>query len=171
MNQKQTKIFEVLKAILQIKDFSEYFKDHTISYGFLNYVAKYSLAKDKYLITKKALTHIKEKGFFKEDSLLRGSKCKKNGFTFEHPVPSNVTSSELVKFSNDEYMIPKILKWSDYVVVLTSEENLILRKTGLERKMPENWSFFKNDPFERYKHSGLIQEPFQEINVHGQVIR
>ena len=55
------KSFEVIKAILQIKNFPEMFKDHTISYGVLNYVAKYSLAKDKYLISKKALDNIKKK--------------------------------------------------------------------------------------------------------------
>jgi len=171
MNSKQKMIFEVLKAILQIKNFPGYFKDHTISYGVLNYVAKYSLAKDKYLISKKAFKHIKDKGFYLKGSLLRSSKSKKNGFTFEHPIPSNKISSELVKFRNDPDMISKILKWSDYIVVLTSEENLILRNAGLERKMPENWSFFKNDPFKRYEETGLLEEKFSEISVHGQVIR
>ena len=87
MNSKQEKIFEVIKAILQIKNFPEMFKDHTISYGVLNYVAKYSLAKDKNMISKKALDNIKKKNIIKNQSLLRGSKSKKNGFTYEHPIP------------------------------------------------------------------------------------
>ena len=171
MNSKQEKIFEVIKAILRIKNFPEMFKDHTISYGVLNYVAKYSLAKDKYLISKKALDNIKKKNIIKNQSLLRGSKSKKNGFTYEHPIPSNVISSELLKNRNDIDMISKILKWSDYIVVLTTQENLSLRNSGLERKMPADWTFFKNDPFERYKKAGLFQEDFSEINVYGQVVR
>ncbi len=171
MNSKQKKIFEVLKAILQIENFPVYFKDHIVSYGFLNYVAKYSLAKDKYLITEKAFAHINDRELFQNGSLLRSSKSKKNGFTFEHPIPSNRIAAELVKNRNDEDMLSKILKWSDYIVVLTSKENLILRNAGLERKMPENWIFFKNDPLERYKFSGLIEEELSEIKVHGQVVR
>ena len=37
--------------------------------------------------------------------------------------------------------------------------------------MPADWTFFKNDPFERYKKTGLFQENFSEINVYGQVVR
>jgi len=37
--------------------------------------------------------------------------------------------------------------------------------------MPDNWSFFKNDPFKRYEEAGLLQEKFSEISVHGQVVR
>ena len=51
MNPLQTKIFNVINAIIRIDDFGEYYKDHTIRYGVLNYVAKFSLSKDKYLIT------------------------------------------------------------------------------------------------------------------------
>ena len=83
----------------------------------------------------------------------------------------DVISSELVNNRNDIDMIRKILKWSDYIVVLTTEENLSLRNSGLERKMPADWTFFKNDPFERYKKAGLFQEDFSEINVYGQVVR
>lgn len=171
MNLKQNRIFEVIYALLQINKFPEYFQDHTIRYGFLNYVAKYSLAADQYLITEKALNYITKNNFLRGGSLRKGLKCKKNGFTYEHPIPSNIISSEILKFRKDKNMIIKILNWSDLIVVLTCEENFSLSKKGFERNMPSNWQFFKSNPFERYKISGLLESPLMEINVHGQVTR
>ena len=50
MNQLQTQIYQVILAIIRIEGFPEYYKDHTIRYGVLNYIAKYNLAKDEHLI-------------------------------------------------------------------------------------------------------------------------
>jgi len=171
VNLKQKKIFEVINALLQIKKFPEYFQDHTIRYGFLNYVAKYSLAADKYLITEKALNHLIQNNFLKNGSLRKGLKSKKNGFTYEHPIPSNIISSEILKFRENKNMINKILKWSDLIVVLTSEENLCLTDSGFERKMPNNWKFFKSNPFARYELAGLLEKPLLDVDVYGQVTR
>jgi len=171
VNSKQEKIFEVINALLEIKKFPEYFQDHTIRYGFLNYVAKYSLAADKYLITEKALDHITQKNFLKNGSLRKGIKSKKNGFTYEHPIPSNIISSEILKFRENKNMITRILNWSDLIVVLTSEENSCLTHSGFERKMPDNWQFFKSNPFARYELAGLLEKPLLAIDVYGQVTR
>ena len=40
MNILQKKIYRVIKAILEINDFENYYSDHAISYGLRNYVAK-----------------------------------------------------------------------------------------------------------------------------------
>ena len=171
MNSKQEKIFEVINALLQIKKFPEYFQDHTIRYGFLNYVAKYSLAGDKYLITERALDHLNQNNFLKNGSLRKGIKSKKNGFTYEHPIPSNIISSEILKFRENNHMITRILNWSDLIVVLTSEENSSLTNRGFERKMPDNWQFFTSNPFARYESAGLLKKPLLAIDVYGQVTR
>ena len=43
---------------------------------------------------------------------------------------------------NDIKMVENILSWSDFVVVLTKEENDSLKEIGLQNKMPDNWTFF-----------------------------
>ncbi len=171
MNVKQRNIAVVLQALLAINNFDELFEDHTIRYGFLNYVAKYSLAKDKYWITEKALQHIKNNNFLKNGSLRRGLKSKKNGFTFEHPIPSNIISRELLENREDKNKILEILNWSDHIVVITPEEDLALRNAGLETKMPDGWKFFADSQFERYKKVGLLTQPLIELDVYGQVKR
>ena len=171
MNSKQKRIFQVIKALFQIKNFPELFNDSAIRYGVLNYVAKYSLAKDKYLITNRAFKHLIRFNFLKNGALRKGLKSKKNGFTFEHPIPSNIISSELLKYRYDETMIIKILKWSDLIVILTTDENLNLKKYGFERNMPNDWKFFKSDQFDRYKKSDLLETYLKEIVVYGEVKR
>ena len=91
----QLKIFTVIKAIIQIDDFDEYYKDHTIRYGVMNYVAKYSLANNKYLITQRCLDHLKQKRFLNNKGLRRGLKSKKNGFTYEHNELAGTLGYEL----------------------------------------------------------------------------
>ena len=172
MNSKQEKIFEVINALLQIKKFPEYFQDHTIRYGFLNYVAKYSLAADKYLITERALDHLTQNNFLKNGTLRRGIKSKKNGFTYEHPVPSNIIGSEILKHRKDNETVKKILNWTDLITILTTEEDNALSNAGLIKNMPEGWRFFKDDPFERYKKVGLEDgENLSRIDVYGPLKR
>tara|TARA_B100001029_G_C15039575_1_gene442620 strand:- start:523 stop:1041 length:519 start_codon:yes stop_codon:yes gene_type:complete len=172
MNKLQTKIFNVINAIIRIDDFNEYYDDHTIRYGVLNYVAKFSLSKDKYLITKKAYRHLLSNNFLNTKGLRRGLKSRKNGFTYEHPIPSNRISAEIIKYRHDENMVVKILNWTDYIVVLTTEENNSIKDSGFQNNMPENWTFFKDNIFERYKFSPLVEDsPSQEISVYGQICR
>ena len=134
MNDLQLKIFTVIKAIIQIDNFDEYYKDHTIRYGVMNYVAKYSLANDKYLITQRCFDHLNKKQFLNNKGLRRGLKSKKNGFTYEHPIPSNRISKEIINERNDIKMVERILKWSDHIVVLTKEEDDSIKKVGLQSK-------------------------------------
>ena len=138
----------------------------------MNYVAKYSLAKDKYLITLKCLDHLKMNNFLNDKGLRKGLKSRKNGFTFEHPIPSNRISQEIINNRNDLSMVEHILKWSDYIVVLTKEEDDSIKKAGLQSKMPNNWNFFEDDIFARYKYSDILKEAsLTQINVYGQVCR
>ena len=172
MNPLQQQLFNVIKAIVQIDDFPNYYESHAIRYGFLNYVAKYSLAKDKYLISNKALDHLNNNNFLVEDGLRKGLKNRKNGFTYEHPVPSNVISSEIVKYRDNEEMIAKILDWTDLITVLTTEEDTLLTSCKLGKDMPNGWEFFKSSQFARYDSAGLPnKEKLKEINVFGPLKR
>ena len=172
MNELQKKIFNVINAIIEIDDFEEYYKDHTIRYGLMNYVAKYSLAKDKYLITKMCLEHLENKNFLNKKGLRRGLKSRKNGFTYEHPIPSNRICAEIINNRFNKKLVKKILDWSNHIVVMTTEENNSLRKIGLQNNMPEGWLFFKSDVFSRYQNNSLVENnPKLSINVYGQIYR
>ena len=172
MNELQEKIFNVIKAIVQIDNFPAYYEDHAIRYGLLNYVAKYSLAKDKYLITRKAIDHLTKNNFLSDGRLRKGLKNRKNGFTYEHPVPSNIISTKIVEHRSDEAMLIKILEWTDKITVLTTEENTILTERGLTKDMPMNWRFFQDSQFARYNSSGICNEQdLIELPVYGQLKR
>ena len=69
-------------------------------------------------------------------------------------------------------MVAKILNWTDYIVVLTTDENNSIKDSGFQNNMPEDWSFFNDNIFERYKFSSLVEDlPSKEINVYGQICR
>ena len=98
---------------------------------------------DKYLITNRCLDHLNQNKFLNNKGLRKGLKSRKNGFTYEHPIPSNRISQEIIKERRDIRIVEKILKWSDHIVVLTKEEDDSIKKAGLQSKMPDNWTFLK----------------------------
>ena len=58
MNTLQRDIYSVILSIIKIDDFDRMYKDHTIRYGLLNYIAKYSLARDSYFATETSLNYL-----------------------------------------------------------------------------------------------------------------
>ena len=102
MNHLQLTIFEVVKSILGNEFINKSPKDSgdkyakpiihnsAICYGILNYVAKFSLANDDYLITQKCANHLKNNNLINAKGLLRAKKGSRYKFTFEHPVPANI---------------------------------------------------------------------------------
>ena len=172
MNEKQRAIFEIINAIVKIKDVHELMKMSEIRYGFNNYVAKYSLARDKYFVTAKSLAHLKKFGFLKDSKLRRGLKSRKNGFTYEHPVPANVIGDQILMHHNNPRKIQEILAWSDSIFVLTTGENDKL-KMNLIHSMPPNWKFFKDDVLARYFEANITEPGVKhtEITVSGAVKR
>jgi hypothetical protein len=172
MNPKQTAIFEVINAIVKINDVRQLMQLSEIRYGFLNYVAKYSLARDKYFVTPRSLSHLKKHGFIKNSELRRGLKSQKNGFTYEHPVPVNVIGDQILLNHDSPKKIAKILEWTDTVFVLTTgEDNLLVKR--LANSMPTGWRFFKDDVLARYLEVGITEAGIDhlEINVTGAVAR
>ena len=170
MNELQKFIFKIIVNIFEIDHIEKFYKKSEIRYGILNYVAKYSLARDKYYITKECLNHLNKLNLMTKQGLRRGSKSKKNQFTYEHPIPSNVIADELFDNRDNPEIMKKILMWSDVVTVLTSKEDELLMRS-YRSKMPLKWNFFKHDKFERYKKCGIENPPSLEINVFGSVQR
>tara|TARA_B100001057_G_scaffold453828_1_gene498996 strand:- start:359 stop:871 length:513 start_codon:yes stop_codon:yes gene_type:complete len=170
MNELQKFIFKIIVNIFELDHIEKFYKKSEIRYGILNYVAKYSLARDKYYITKECLNHLNKLNLITKQGLRRGSKSKKNQFTYEHPIPSNVIADELFDNRDNPEIMKKILIWSDVVTVLTSKEDELLMRS-YRSKMPLKWNFFKHDKFERYKICGIENPPSLEINVFGSVQR
>ena len=173
MNNAQLDIFKAIKALASIDDFNALYKSSHFRYGFLNYVAKYGLASSDYYVSEKALTHLLSMGFVGADgSLRRGLKNQKNGFTYEHPVPANVVGKQLLESSKSDSDIERILKYSESIVILTSEEDALLRKAGYSSSMPKNWSFFDSSPYQRYFCAGIMtRPPALTLSMKGAIIR
>lgn len=54
MNELQEFIFKIIINIFKIDQIEQFYNTSEIRYGILNYVAKYSLARDKYYVTNSA---------------------------------------------------------------------------------------------------------------------
>ena len=173
MNNAQLDIFKAINALASIDDFNALYKNSHFRYGFLNYVAKYGLASSDYYVSEKALTHLLSMGFVGADgSLRRGLKNQKNGFTYEHPIPANVVGKQLLESSKSDSDIERILKYSESIVILTSEEDALLRKAGYSSSMPKNWSFFDSSPYQRYFCAGIMaRPPVLTLAMKGAIIR
>ena len=177
MNSLQKKIYSVIKAIVEIDDFENYYTEHSISYGLRNYVAKYSLSKDEYLITEDALHYLNNNNLLDEGCLRRSIKNSKkndkknNGFTYEHPIPSKIITDEIVKNRKLPNKIIQILNWADLIVIVTKNEDKCLQRIGLQSRMPNGWKYLTDSQFERYKIAGLLTKPFQKIKMYGSIVR
>tara|TARA_B110000444_G_scaffold215308_1_gene213131 strand:+ start:81 stop:644 length:564 start_codon:yes stop_codon:yes gene_type:complete len=187
MNNLQKHLFEVIKLMVLNKNLNKeiltpsgkikMINHGSIRYGFLNYVARFSLANDEYFITKEAKRLLDIKKLINDNGLLRSKKSKKNGFTYEHPIPSNVIGDLLIKNSKSEKDIKEILINTDKVVVLTNIENERLSFNKLNSSMPEGWQY-KNalinnsEFFARYKIANIERpKPSSTIKVYGALAR
>ena len=171
MNELQADLADVIWALTSTKNFHKKAKNSAIRYGYLNYVAKYGLAKDEYFISDNALRHLNDLNLLTDRGLLRGSKSRARAFTYEHPIPSNIIADEILEHANTKEAMSRILERSDCVTILTDQENK--RLTGrLVGSMPQDWSFFQSSPFERYRAVELPDEhSLKKICVYGAIAR
>jgi len=147
MNEIQSVIFEIIYKIASIPNVTKY--KSTILYGLTNYVARYSLMNDYYFISKKAKNHIL-KNKWSINPLSRSKKSIKNGFTYEHPIPSNFITKEILSNPTKEH-IKKILTKTDYIAIITQDENKLI---NLKSSMPKGWCI-GDDVWVRYKNSDI----------------
>ena len=182
MNELQEAVLKIIIAIFSIDDIHKNFdrdgpwkgqkkiRHATIRYGLLNYVAKFSLASDRYFVTEKSKRHLISNNFLKDGILRRGDKGKHGGFTHEHPVPSNVIADLLYDHRNDILKMREILIKTNQVTVLTYEEDGLLTANGFTKSMPPGWNIEDGDIFARYVKSG-VEVPTEKINVTGAIAR
>ena len=98
MNELQRVIFEVIVQITSVKDLQNTKYSSDVLYGLHSYVARYSLANDFNLASDKATMQLRKiKALDDRNMLPRSKKSRKNGFTYEHLVPANLISKEILK--------------------------------------------------------------------------
>ncbi|HAK53380.1 MAG TPA: hypothetical protein DCM54_15995 [Gammaproteobacteria bacterium] len=182
MNELQETVLKVIIAIFSIDDIHENFdrdgpwkgqkkiRHATIRYGLLNYVAKFSLASERYFVTEKSKRHLISNNFLKNGVLRRGDRGKHGGFTHEHPVPSNMIADLLYEHRKDNCKMREILMKTNQVTVLTYEENDLLTANGFTKSMPPGWNIEDGDIFARYVESG-VEVPTEKISVTGAIAR
>ena len=133
-----------------IKNIQKHNPGEIINWVARNLIAKYSLANDYYHTTQFTLDKINALGL---EISKRGNKKKTNGYTFEHPIPSKVVFEKLLT-TNTDNEFDEILRYSDKIVILSSEEDSLLRKAKLGRAMPNGWRFF-DTVYARYDIAGI----------------
>jgi len=129
-----------------------------LTYRIRNAIAMYSLANDFYYTSQKTLDHIKK---LKLNISKRSIKGLKNKITYEHAIPTKVILEECLKQPNKKYITDILIK-SDYVAILTHEEDKLLNDAGFKFKMPDGWNF-GDDVYARYKKVGirLLKKPIR----------
>jgi hypothetical protein len=171
MNKSQRIIFLTIKSIIQNRELSEEdLKNSNIRYNILNLIARWSLANDTYLLTEIARNHLVENKFMQDEKMTRSKKSQKNGFTYEHPVPSNEICELIMKDRFNDDAIKEILFKTNIVTVITKKENDLLNENKLSSKMPIDWCFETDDMFARYKNSG-VEVPTKVIGMSGAIYR
>ena len=165
LNALQETYLRIIHSLMNIDGMFEH--GAATQYGLLNYIAKYSLAKDTYHISKLARSLvIGKEPFSRKKSFPKSSKTDPiRTFTFEHPIPVNQIRNFLLATDRSLDSIGKILNATNYVVVLTQSEN---RSIKLKTKMPDSWRL-GDDPFVRYENTKIILDGVVELK--GAIVR
>ena len=158
MNKTQKIIYEIIYSIASIKNISEL--GSTVTYGLTNYVARFSLMNDYYFIRKEEKKHISK--IWSISPLTRSIKSIKNGFTYEHVIPSSFVTKEILK-KPTRNNIKDILIKTDLIAIITQSEN---KDINLTSSMPENWKI-GDSPWARYEDSNItiLEEKIKMIGV------
>jgi len=89
----------------------------------------------------------------------RTSSSKKSidiGFTKEHIIPTKIIFDKLKNsiYENNLEMVFDSIMENNFQVLLNSDDDEKLNKSGLRSKMPNDWKF-GDDPFQRYISAGI----------------
>ena len=89
----------------------------------------------------------------------RTSSSKKSidiGFTKEHIIPTKIIFVKLKNsiYENNLEMVFDSIMENNFQVLLNSDDDEKLNKSGLRSKMPNDWKF-GDDPFQRYISAGI----------------
>ncbi len=170
MNSLQEKYSKIICALLNVVDI-DYFNGD-LGYGLSNYIAKFSLAKDYYYISNQALAIISNLYEERPNRLIRSAKQGEE-FTYDHAIPVNIIKRELLSLPLKTLEeVQTILSLSDYVMIITKEENRLLNFSGLKENLPLGIQLRDNiNPFVRYQEIQINYNTEETINMFGAIIR
>lgn len=124
--------------------------DHgdSVLYGLKNYIARHSLANDKYFVS--------EKAFAEFDRHRLGLPLRRNRignlkayFTFEHPVPASLVAKQIRDSNRSRAEVARILAFADCVTLVTKDEDRLIGQS-FRSSMPDGWVYHTGACFARY---------------------
>lgn len=168
LNPDQVALVEWITAGLRISEVRDMRGD--AGYLLNNMIAKFSLAASEYLLSKAALSRLKQEGV---DLNLRHRRSrfygKKSPFLYEHTIPASLVRHQLLSVQPVRAEVEAVLSSAGAVAVVLREEDDLLRLHGLRSFMPEGWAW-GDDPLARYHVAGLeIAE--QRLQMEGAICR
>ena len=168
LNPDQVALAEWITAGLQIAEVRSMRGD--AGYLLNNMIAKFSLAASEYLLSKAALSRLRQDGVDLTRSHRRSSFYgKKSPFLYEHTIPASLVRQKLLSVQPVRSEVEAILVSAGAVAVVLREEDDLLRLHGLRSSMPKGW-IWGHDPLARYRVAGLeIAE--QRLLMEGAICR
>jgi hypothetical protein len=90
---------------------------------------------------------------------------KNKGYVLEHTIPLKVLITKISLMFNEntldvelDYVMMKL-----FAVWLNTDDDILLKKSGLNSKMPPNWTW-DDDPLERYWYAGINKDSLEIIS-------
>jgi len=167
-NKHQIALRKWIDAGLHIPEVAELNGD--AGYIFNNMIAKYTLAADEYCISERALEKLnKNKVNLKEIHFRRKFYGKDKPFIYEHSTPATVIRDALLNSDKSNETIKRILSEAGSVTMILRDEDILLKKAGLNARMPEEWAM-GDATNTRYKEAGIVISNIK-LKVKGAIVR
>ncbi len=142
---------------------SRYQLETAVLYLLGNMIAKYTLAASEYDISVAALEQLLQEGVDLDAVYTRRRFYGKTSpYIYEHAIPASIIRTALLESDGLDATVRSILENAGGVAVLLRDEDILLRKAGLNRKMPKEWKL-GDDPWARYSAVG--------VTLSGSVLR
>ena len=167
-NLNQIALAKWISAGLKIEEVRSSYGD--ASYLLSNMIAKYSLAADRYQVSKEALREFNNLNVDLSQIYSRSKfHGKKSKFIYEHSIPASVVKKMLLESNSEEETVLNILEQSGSVVVLLRNEDNAISSAGFRGEMSPDWHW-GDDKFARYRLAG-IDLSGSYLNVKGRLMR
>lgn len=165
MNKLQKSLLKIIIELSKIEEIDKHGDD--LIYGFRNYVRRFSLAEDEYFITRSARSVIA-----KHDLSKKFMRCWKNNngkkykVKYDHAIPAKEVVKLILGNKDDENEIVNILLKTNFIVILTPEEDKRLSKKHRD-SMPPNWDYKEDNSFARYSILEIDIDKKTKIKMKG----
>jgi hypothetical protein len=158
----QAVLRECVAALARVDGIFEHGSD--VQYGLMNYIARYSLGAESYLVSSGGAAIIASR-----TRPYRRAWLDKREATFEHLVPAAVVRSLIRDSDRSDRAVEEILIATAGVAIVSKEEDRRLTALGLGQKMPPGWTLVGGSRAARYEMAGI---PLMEVvPVTGVLIR